>query len=728
MRPRPCADDDVVVTGMGAVSALGTGCAAHAEALRAGRDGLRPLARFDVRPFGGAVAGTWPGWDGRVQAEAASEEELRAGARGFAIEEMATAAAREAWQQARLEERHGRRTALVLGTCFGQAFSLFSEMTEAVAAALAVGGPALTLSTACSSSTNAVGLGRDLLRAGRADVVLAGGADALLREVLAGFNALGVVSREKCAPFSEPAGINLGEGAGVVVLERAADARARGAVALAAIHGYGLSADAHHETTPDPSGRGLERAIRWALADAGVAADEIDHVNAHATGTESNDRTEWQAIARALGSRACPVPVSGLKSFLGHAQGAAGVLELILGLLAMREGVLPPTLRFTRPRPGAPPDPVPGPRPRPARVRCALDVSAAFGGANAVLVYGEPEAANDTEAPPALPTQAAGAPSGAAPVIVRGLGLVAPLGMDIEALAQAIAAGRPVAGPVPPVDLGAVVPTADPRGSDPSTLFVTAAVAGALREAGIAPRGTRRDDTGLFLAATRMPHESARRCHQSLRDHGTAGMSAAAFARMSVNAPAGACAKHLGLRGPSTTLSIGAGSGLAAVAYAADWLARRQDAERLAVAAVDEGSAFEGAACALLERAPSVAGPDAGDDQDAVAVAGWAMAGAGEIGRAARDALGDHPCPDGIWGEGEAARAALAPRVADAAALPLGFLDVGALLPAGEACLSALALLLAAHALRRRRARSLLVLAAAGRAASVAVLLRRTRP
>jgi hypothetical protein len=217
-----------------------------------------------------------------------------------------------------------------------------------------------------------------------------------------------------------------------------------------------------------------------------------------------------------------------------------------------------------------------------------------------------------------------------------------------------------------------------------------------------------------------MPAESARRCHESLLQHGPAGMSAAAFARMSVNAPAGACAKHLGLQGPTTTLSVGPGSGLAAIAYAAGWLAGRQDAERLLVAAVDEGAAFQGASCALLARAPD--GPRDGD----VAVAGWALAGAGDVSGAARVALGDHPCPDGIWGEGEAGRFALAPLVADAGRLPLGFVDLAARVAPGEACTAALALALAVQALRAKRGRSILVLAAGGRAATVAVLLRRS--
>lgn len=702
----------VVVTGMGAVSALGTGCVAHVDALRAGRDGLRPVERFGLKELGQATAGTWPGWDGRSQPEAGSGVTLEQTAEQFSTVELALLAAREALAAAGLERFSSQRIALLLGTCFGQGFSLFSEVAERVAAALGVRGPVLTISTACSSSTNAVGLGRDLLRDGSADVVLAGGVDIFLREVLAGFSALGVVTREKCAPFSVPTGINLGEGAGVLVLERQLDAHARGAEIVATIDGYGLSADAYHETTPDPNGQGLERAIRSALLDARVDGAAIDHVNAHATGTQTNDATEWRAIERALGPRAVPVPVSGLKSFFGHAQGAAGVLELILGLLALREGLVPPTLRFETPRPGAPPDPVAGPQPRTARVRQALKLSAAFGGANAVLVYGAP-----AKVPPPAPGVV---PAGRAAVVLRGLGVVTPLGLDLASFVEAVGGGRALSGSVHPFELTSVVPTVDPRGTDPSTTFVTAAAALALRDGGLSLRQAAREGSGIFLAATRMPPDSARRCHQSLVRHGPAGMSAAAFARMSVNAPAGACAKHLGLKGPTTTLTIGAGSGLAAVVYAASWLAHRPDATRLLVAAVDEGTQFEGSGCALFSRIL----PKEVVEGD-IEVVGWALAGPDDVAGAARLAVGDRSCPEAVWGEGEEGRLALAPRVADASSLPLGFTDLSRLVAPGEACVSMLALILAAHALRQKRARSILVVAARGRASSVAVLLER---
>src|SRR5258706_9536257 len=178
---------DVVVTGVGIVSGLGTGALAHRAAVFEGRDAIREVARFDTSRMGTRLGATWPEWDGRAQREAddaASE---------FLLHEMAIVAAREAWEGARLRAVDPRRVALVFGTCFGQAFREFHAVADRIASALDVAGPRITISTACASSTNAIGLARDLLLRGDADVVVAGGADVLLREAFAGFSALGVL-------------------------------------------------------------------------------------------------------------------------------------------------------------------------------------------------------------------------------------------------------------------------------------------------------------------------------------------------------------------------------------------------------------------------------------------------------------------------------------------------------------------------------------------------------
>ena len=604
------AGDGVVVTGIGAVSALGTGIDAHRVALSEGLDGLRPIARFDTMRMSGRsrLGGTWPGWDGRVQPEPGPDQDLASTAADFPLHELALVAAREAWQGAAIPPTDARRTALVFGTCFGHGFAEFHGVAERIAAGLGLAGPCLTISTACASSTNAIGLARDLIRLGHADVVVAGGADSLLREAFAGFAALGVLSPDKCAPFSEPEGTTLGEGAGFLVLERATDASRRGARAWASIHGYGLSADGFHETTPDPRGDGVASAIRRAVRQAGWGDDPIDYVSAHATGTTNNDRIEWSVIERELGRPGVLPAVSGSKSQIGHTQGAAGALELILALVCLRDGRVPATLHFRGPRAGCPSDPVASSRPRVHAVTRALKLSAAFGGANAVLAYGAPDV------PPAHHEEPRSR------VAVRGTGVV---------------------GPGAEVDLDRI--GVDPRRLDRSARWLTAATALALGGGGRPLRGEASARTGLFVGATRMPAESSRRCQEAIRRHGVGGVSAAAFARMSVNAPAGACSRALGLLGPTTTVSIGAGSGLLALVLAAQWLAMRDDADGIVAGGLDERrddtDEAEGAACLLLDRARGEAGE--------IVIAGWGLAGPGRADEASRQALKGRTQVDG---------------------------------------------------------------------------------
>jgi 3-oxoacyl-[acyl-carrier-protein] synthase II len=699
----------VVVTGIGAVSALGTGVSAHRAAVWAGRDGIRAVDRFDTTELSAHIAATWPGWNGRTQPKAERADELAATAAPFPVHELALVAAREAWSNAGpVVDR--RRAALVFGTCYGQAYTEFSAVTERIAAGLDIAGPRITVSTACSSSTNAIGLARDLLLHGHADVVVAGGADALLREAFAGFSALGVLSAEACAPFSDPPGMTMGEGAGFLVLERSVDAARRKAPTWGSICGYGLSADAHHETTPDPAGDGVARAIGWALADAGWLASDVDYVNAHATGTANNDRMEWSVIERELGA----LPVSGAKGHFGHTQGAAGVLELILVLVFEREGHVPPTLHFRGARAGCPSDPI-ATMPREMRVERGLKLSAAFGGANAVVAYGRGNA----------PPRAVRAPSR---VVVTGGGVIGPRGAvrlsDVLELGEVRSVGA-----CAEVDLDAL--GVDARRLDRSSRWLTAAAA-------LAQEGRRAAMTGLFVAATRMPAESSLRCTASIRQRGVAGTSASAFARMSVNAPAGACARALGLLGPTSTFSIDEGSGLLAVVLAAEWLASRDDAASIIAGAVDEpcgrfAEETEGAACLALARAPiSSASPGA------VVVAGWGIAGRDGATSAIERAMGERAPVDGVMIDGDVDGSAVCgtsqtPDVVGgvrrwmAANPTLGVIDALSLWGTAHATRSCVMAAVAVAHITAGHAQSILLVAAGG-ASSVALVLERTSP
>jgi 3-oxoacyl-(acyl-carrier-protein) synthase len=301
-----------------------------------------------------------------------------------------------------------RRAGVVVGTVLGgtrsgerylragaseaprAAASLAQYPLRAIAAALAAkagfAGPVLTVSTACASGTDAVGLAYRAVAADMADLVLAGGADALCELSFSGFCALRALTADAVRPFARNrTGLALGEGAAFLVVESEGSARRRGVRPVGRIAGYGARNDAFHLTAPHRAGRGLAAAAAAALRDGGCDADAIDYVSAHGTGTPYNDRMETLALKQVLGARAPRVPVSSVKGALGHSFGAAGAVEAAVCLLAIRDGIVPPTANLEEPDPECDLDYVPL-RAREVRVRTALSWSAGFGGQNAALV------------------------------------------------------------------------------------------------------------------------------------------------------------------------------------------------------------------------------------------------------------------------------------------------------------------------------------------------------
>ena len=247
-------------------------------------------------------------------------------------------------------------------------------------------GPAYTFSTACSSSAHAIGNALWMVRSGAAPLAIAGGSEApLFLGGLKAWEAMRVVSPDTCRPFSlNRSGMILGEGAAMLVLEPLERALARGAKPLAEIVGFGMSADACHVT--QPSAEGAARAIRAALRDGGLAPEQVGYINAHGTATEANDRMESAAIHAVFGSHAAALPVSSTKSMHGHTLGAAGAIEAAATVLALCNGLLPPTINFTQPDPECNLDVVPN-HARAAQAEVALSQSFAFGGLNAVLAF-----------------------------------------------------------------------------------------------------------------------------------------------------------------------------------------------------------------------------------------------------------------------------------------------------------------------------------------------------
>ena len=261
-----------------------------------------------------------------------------------------------------------------------------STSVDTIAAIFGFEGPRGCIVAACSSSTIAIGRAAEAIRSGRADIALAGGADALARLTFSGFNQLRLMDPDPCRPFDRGrAGMNIGEGGGILVLENASRARARGAQIYAELAGHGVACEAFHPTAPEPNGVPVAAVVSLALRDARQSADSVDHINAHGTATPQNDAAEARGFARVLGDRVRRVPVTSVKSMVGHCLGAAGGVEAAVLALSISRGVIPPTIHHGATDEDASIDVVANAA-REQRLRCAVSTSLGFGGNDSAIV------------------------------------------------------------------------------------------------------------------------------------------------------------------------------------------------------------------------------------------------------------------------------------------------------------------------------------------------------
>ena len=393
----------VVITGLGAVTAVGRSLAESWKNLLAGACGIRPLSLFDASAYRTQTA---------AQVDEIPDEFLgRAERRRMSrADRMGLAAAGEALEAAGLDlsREDPTRIGVILGggtsglidseDYFAQYLKgrkdrpskvlnhLPDAITDRIAQRFGLEGLKSTITTACSSSANAMGYAFDAIASGLADVVVTGGSDVLARLTYGGFNSLRSVDPDPCRPFDrERKGLSIGEAAGILVFEEAARARRRGASIVAEFRGYGVTSDAYHMTAPDPSGAAGARTIHAALANAALAPEDVDYVNAHGTATPQNDSAETAALKAALGERAREIPISSIKSMIGHCLCASGAIEAVATALTIRDGMVPPTIHYTNPDPACDLDYVPNAS-RDARVDVALSNSFAFGGNSSVVV------------------------------------------------------------------------------------------------------------------------------------------------------------------------------------------------------------------------------------------------------------------------------------------------------------------------------------------------------
>ncbi len=394
----------VVITGAGTINALGHGVAETLAAMREGRCGIGPLDFRDVDRLSIRIGGQVRNFDPGVHFD---RQQLALYDR---FTQFTLIAAQEAIEQAGIDFAGdlALRTGIVFGTAGGgvgtwdenyrtvyeagknrvHPFVVPKLMHNAAASHVAIRyglrGPSFTVSTACASSNHAMGLAFQMVRSGAAPVMLTGGAEAML--CFGGIKAwegLRVMSRDGCRPFcANRNGMVQGEGAGVFVFEDYDHARARGADILCEVAGFAMTSDAGDIVAP--SREGAARAMAGALEDARMSPEEVGYINAHGTGTAANDRTECAAVAEVFGSHADRLMISSTKSMHGHAIGGTGGIELLACIMALRDGVIAPTINFERPDPDCPLDVVPN-EARRARVEAVLSNAFSFGGLNAVL-------------------------------------------------------------------------------------------------------------------------------------------------------------------------------------------------------------------------------------------------------------------------------------------------------------------------------------------------------
>jgi 3-oxoacyl-[acyl-carrier-protein] synthase II len=566
----------IAVTGVGMVSALGDGAPVTFDRLVRGERAFGPISLFDTTGQRTGVAAEVRGF--RVQdvvPKGAALDWSRSDA-------LALVAAKEALASASVNPgAAGARLGIAVGITTGgmleaeellagpmdsppsaeSAARFVSYPLSSTANRLAgVLGPAhrvATLCSACSSGANAIVQGAAWLRSGVTDVVLAGGADALCRLTVTGFNSLGATDTTPCRPFDRfRAGLTLGEGAGFLVLETEEAAVRRGARVLAWLSSFAVGAEAHHITQPEPSGLMPARLMRDAIAGAGLTPADVDYVNAHGTGTVSNDLAEAAGVHRAFGAHAERVLVSSSKGQIGHTLGAAGAIEAAVTVLALSRQEVPPTGGLTEADAGCRLNHVLSVG-RPTLLRAALSNAFGFGGTGAVLLFERAEAVKRPDLPRPPPS-----------VVITGVASIGPRGVFAgERCAEALCD----AGAELPARISVrVLDLLDPARSRRFDLQASLAAAGAelaLREANLSPQGV-----GIVAGTAFGSVERTVAFIRTAAEKGPRRAPPAEFPHMVPSAAAGNASIYLGLSGPAVATSNLEASAEAAVVLACDWL------------------------------------------------------------------------------------------------------------------------------------------------------------
>ena len=396
----------IVVTGIGVVSSVGVGKDEFWKSIISGKSGISKITSFNTKELRCHYAGEIKNF---IPEDFIAKRKIQFLGR---TSQMAIAATSQALKDSRLSLRNinKQRTGVFLGTTMGEKpleesidvwlmeghdkidkkkilQSTPNNLSANIANYFKIQGPNYLIPTACAAGNYAIGYGFDLIKKGDIDYAIVGGADSFSKVAFIGFHRLYAVAPEKCQPFDKNRkGMLVGEGAGILFLETLESALKRKSNIYAEILGYGISCDAHHMTASHVDG--IERVIRKALKESDIGEDEIDYINPHGTGTQSNDKTECAAIKRIFKERYKTIPISSIKSMLGHTMGAASAIEVLTCCLVVKENIIPPTINFETPDPECDIDCVPN-KAKIKKVDIALNNGFAFGGNNSCLVIGK---------------------------------------------------------------------------------------------------------------------------------------------------------------------------------------------------------------------------------------------------------------------------------------------------------------------------------------------------
>lgn len=590
----------IVITGAGLVTGLGLNKSVTWRRVVAGESGIRALTSLEQEPKPN---------EGGAEAPLLVESDSETESREVTILRLAIS---EAIAEANLE-RHWpvpERCGVMLGTTLAGMRSggrflrtnsvkpmrgfLASSTLQSALRDVPCGGPAMTTSSACASGLSSIALATTLLQNGVVDLMIAGGYDPISEYAYAGFNSLRLVSDDAIMPFSgNRSGMKLGEGAGIVILERAIDAQRRGADVLTTIAGVGESSDAHHLTHPHPEGDGAARAMQTALAAAGLTPADIDMISAHATATPANDAAEYQAYLRVFGDQLKNIPIVAFKSHVGHTLGGAGAVELVLSLMAKQHGLVPPTANTSVDSGEFPALNIRTGAALKHKVQYSLNVSMGFGGANACVILGPPPRfSNDTP----LPAQRNANGKRALPqkVMITGIGVLLPncIGNDafIEKLKDVNALSvRADLGPIDESLYEHLVNARRARRISTFAKMMLAATTIACRDADLEGLLTGAVPCSAILGTTHGAAEYSEKYYRQIVDEGIDAANPMLFAEGVPNVGSAQVSLMLNLRGGSQTIVGSRTAGLDALILASERI-RAGDWDRAIVGAAEEFS------------------------------------------------------------------------------------------------------------------------------------------